>query len=88
MATKKKPINFGSKKKEADYMAYQHSNPKAKAAAAASPGNTPVKVKGKSVKVDHSAPGKNTIKNSDALDRAKETHRPPHSTASKKKKKC
>ena len=49
----KKPINFKSKQAEKNYMKFQHSNPKAKAAAAKSPGNTPVKVRGKSVKVSH-----------------------------------
>ena len=52
---KKKAINFSSKQKEKNYMAFQHANPKARAAAKASPGNTPVKVKGKSVKVKHTA---------------------------------
>lgn len=50
---KKKAINFKSRQAEKNYMKFQHSNPKARAAAARSPGNTPVKVRGKSVKVSH-----------------------------------
>lgn len=49
----KKAINFSSAQKEKNYMKFQHANPAAKAAAKASPGNTPVKIKGKPVKVNH-----------------------------------
>lgn len=54
----KKAINFSSAQKEKNWMKYIHSNPTAKAAAQASPGNTPVKVNGKSVKVSHAKTAK------------------------------
>lgn len=54
---KKKALNFKSKKAEQNWIKAVHSipsktNPK-KSVAEASKGNTPLKVKGKSVKVTH-----------------------------------
>lgn len=53
----KKAINFSSKQKELNYIKAIHSIPSktqpSKSVAAASPGNTPLKVKGKAVKVNH-----------------------------------
>lgn len=54
----KKPINFSSKQKEQNWIKAVHSIPSktilGKSVAEASPGNTPLKVRGKSVKVNHS----------------------------------
>lgn len=53
----KKAINFGSKQKELNYIKAIHSIPfktnPSKSVADATPGNTPLKVKGKPVKVNH-----------------------------------
>jgi hypothetical protein len=53
----KKAINFKSKQAEQNWIKAVHSIPSktqpGKSVAEASPGNTPLKVKGKSVKVKH-----------------------------------
>jgi hypothetical protein len=53
----KKAINFSSKQKELNWIKAVHSIPSAtqpsKSVAEATPGNTPLKVRGKSVKVEH-----------------------------------
>jgi hypothetical protein len=53
----KKAINFSSKAKEQAYIKAIHSIPSktqpGKSVAAASPGNTPLKIKGQPVKVNH-----------------------------------
>lgn len=54
----KKALNFKSAQAEKNWIKAVHSIPSKKkpgmSVAAASPGNTPLKVKGKSVKVNHS----------------------------------
>lgn len=58
----KKAMNFKSKAAEQAWIKAVHSIPSktqpGKSVAAASPGNTPLKVKGKSVKVNHTKGGK------------------------------
>lgn len=58
----KKAINFSSKQKELNYIKAVHSIPSktqpGKSVAQASPGNTPLKVRGKPVKVNHKKGGK------------------------------
>lgn len=49
---RKTPRNFSSKKKYGKYFAYGHMH----GVFASSPGNTPVKIRGKSHKVNHKKP--------------------------------
>ena len=58
----KKPINFKSKAAEQAWIKAVHSTPSktqpGKSVAEASPGNTPLKVRGKPVQVNHTKGGK------------------------------
>ncbi len=58
----KKTLNFKSKRAELNWIRAVHSIPSSKrpdlSVAEASPGNTPIKIKGKSVKVNHKKKGR------------------------------
>lgn len=58
----RKTINYSSAQAEKNAMKFMHSNPTARAAAEASPGNMTVKVRGKAKKISHAGMKKKASK--------------------------